>query len=51
MGSVTELKESISEIREIDLKYQTFVNQVEVLASKYQFDEIIEFLEKNTEET
>ena len=48
MGSVTDLKEGISETREIDLKYQNFADKIEAWANKYQFEEIVEFLEKDT---
>jgi signal transduction histidine kinase/DNA-binding response OmpR family regulator len=48
-GSVTDLKESISEIREMDLKYQTFTGRVEDLASKYQFEKIVKFLQQYLE--
>jgi len=47
-GSVTDLKEGISETREIDLKYQNFADKIEAWANKYQFEEIVEFLEKDT---
>ena len=47
IGSITELKAIINEIREMDLKYQTFTDQVEAWAHKYQFEKIIEFLEQH----
>jgi PAS domain S-box-containing protein len=46
MGSVTDLKADISEIRNRNLKYQTFTDQVEALSQKYEFDKIIKLLEQ-----
>lgn len=51
MGSITDMKESISEIRQMDLKYHPFADRIDVLTRKYQFEEIIDLLEKNTKET
>ena len=48
MGGVTDLKEGISEPRELDFKYQNFADKIEAWANKYQFEEIVEFLEKDT---
>jgi CheY-like chemotaxis protein len=50
-GSVTDLKAYISEIRGMDLKYQTFAEKVEGWGNKFEFEEIIEFMEKNMDET
>jgi PAS domain S-box-containing protein len=44
MGSVTDLKACISEIKDMGLKYKSFADRIDFLTRKYQFDEIIEFL-------
>ncbi len=49
MGSITDLKAGIAEIRKMDLKYQPFADRIDTLIRKYQFDEIIEFLQQHAE--
>jgi CheY-like chemotaxis protein len=51
MGSITDLKACISEIREMDLKYQTFADKVEVLGRKFEFEKISKLLEKVSKDT
>ena len=44
MGSVTDLKKCIADIKSMGLQYQPFVDKVESWGHNFDFDEIVEFL-------
>ncbi len=50
MGSVTELKECLADIKAMGLQYQPFINKVEAWLHAFQFDNILDFLEKHAAE-
>lgn len=47
MGSITDLKNCIDEIKAMGHQYQPFVDKIEAWSHEYEFDKITEFLDKH----
>ncbi len=49
--NITNLQKYIADIKAMGQQYQPFVEKIEVWSHEYDFDKIVEFLEKHVDGT
>jgi len=49
MGSVTEIKNCIADIKAMGRQYQPFVNKIDACLREYLFDEIVDFVQRGVD--
>ncbi len=45
MSNITGLRENIDKMKELDLKFRPFISEIEQFVKRYQFKQLIKFIE------